>query len=124
MEKFEDFNEDEDYANYENKEKFVEGLNKAINQSIYEKYRNIQSSNYNYSIAATIMDFIDGKDIPLYKVSRLASIIDEMKKNSSNIISQGKGLTMYYYEGEKIVLEIEDIISQKNSRIDRITLKP
>ena len=36
MEKFEDFNEDEDYendydyANYENKEKFVEGLNKAI----------------------------------------------------------------------------------------------
>lgn len=133
MENFDDFDDfdekkdyvnDNDYTNYENNEKVVEGLNKAVDQSIYKKYRYIQRSNYNYSIAATLMDFIDGKDIPLYKIARLASIIDEMKENSSNIVSQGKGITLFYYVGEKIVLEIEDVISPANSRIDKLIIKP
>ena len=118
-----DFDEYNDYSN-QNSEQIISDLNKKAEQGIYERYRYIQNSNYNYSVAATIADFIDGKDIPLYKISRLANILNKIEMNGSCIVSQGKGITIYYYLGEKIVIEIEDVISPGKSRIDKITIMP
>lgn len=115
---------DFDGYNNQSSEQIISDLNKKAEQGIYEKYQYIQSSNYNYSIAATIADFIDGKDIPLYKISRLANILNKIEVNASNIVSQGKGITLYYYLGEKIVIEIEDVITPGKYRIDKITIMP
>ena len=114
-----------DYYNYEiNKEKFLSDINKQTEQSFYKNYEMEQRSNYNYSIAATIADYLEVKDIQLYKVSNLANILTEIPKGSTNIVSQGKGLTLYYYTGEKVVIEISIPLDSKRERVDKITILP
>lgn len=105
-----------------NKGDYLNSLKKQVNNNFYEKFKKKQQESYNFSIAATLADFIDGKDVPLYKISDLANILNKIKDVEKEFVSQGKGLKIYY-NGDIIVVEIASLLENCEERIDKITCR-